>query len=71
MARHGELHGGARRDDACEILHATFAATKPGQTQTVLQRQIEATDRQIDQVVYQLYNLTSAEIALVEQSTPK
>lgn len=35
---------------------------------TVLQRQIAATDRQIDQLVYQLYNLTPEEIALIEES---
>jgi len=34
----------------------------------VIQRQIDATDRQIDQLVYQLYGLTDAEIALVEGS---
>ena len=50
-------------------LHAKLAATKPGHAHTVLQRQIEATDRQIDQLVYQLYNLTPAEIALVESAT--
>ena len=33
-----------------------------------LQRQIAATDRQIDQLVYQLYGLTDEEIALVESS---
>ena len=33
---------------------------------TVLQRQIEATDRQIDQLVYVLYGLTDDEIAIVE-----
>ena len=33
-----------------------------------LQRQIAATDRQIDQLVYQLYGLTDDEIALVESS---
>ena len=34
-----------------------------------LQRQIAATDRQIDSLVYQLYGLTDAEIALVEGSS--
>jgi hypothetical protein len=43
--------------------------TKSGRPQDVLQRQIEATDRQIDQLVYQLYGLTDAEIALVEAAT--
>jgi hypothetical protein len=34
--------------------------------QTTLQRQIEATDRQIDALVYELYGLTEEEIAVVE-----
>ena len=37
---------------------------------TVLQRQIEATDRQIDQLVYELYGLSEEEIAIVEEATP-
>jgi hypothetical protein len=32
----------------------------------VIQRQIEATDRQIDQLVYELYGLTDEEIKIVE-----
>ena len=36
---------------------------------TVLQRQIEATDRQIDRLVYELYGLTDEEIAVVEGAT--
>jgi hypothetical protein len=32
----------------------------------MFQRQIEATDRQIDALVYELYGLTGDEIALVE-----
>ncbi len=52
-------------------LHAKLAATKPGHARTVLERQIAATDRQIDQLVYQLYGLTAEEIALVEQSAAK
>jgi len=34
--------------------------------QTSLQRQIEATDRQIDALVYELYGLTEEEIKIVE-----
>ena len=34
---------------------------------TRLERQITATDRQIDQLVYALYGLTDEEIALVEE----
>jgi hypothetical protein len=43
-------------------------ATKPGHARTVLERQIAATDRQIDLLVYQLYGLTEDEIALVESA---
>ena len=38
------------------------------QEQTVLKRQIEVADRQIDVLVYELYGLTEEEIALVEQA---
>jgi hypothetical protein len=34
----------------------------------VFQRQIDATDRQIDQLVYELYGLTEGEIRIVEAS---
>jgi len=33
---------------------------------TALQRQIDATDRQIDQLVYEFYGLTEEEIRIVE-----
>jgi hypothetical protein len=45
------------------------AAAKTGQEKTVLQRQIEGTDRQIDKLVYELYGLTDDEIAIVEAAT--
>ncbi len=41
-------------------------STKTPQEKTALQRQIEATDKQIDQLVYQLYDLTEEEIKIVE-----
>ncbi len=47
-------------------LHQQLAAAQNPQTRTVLQRQIEATDRQIDQLVYALYELTAEEIGMVE-----
>jgi hypothetical protein len=40
-----------------------------GHDKTVLQRQIDATDRQIDRLVYELYDLTDDEIRIVEEST--
>lgn len=36
------------------------------QVRTILQRQIDATDRQIDALVYALYGLTDEEIAIIE-----
>ncbi len=42
------------------------ATAKTPQDQTMLQRQIDATDRQIDRLVYELYGLTDAEIKIVE-----
>lgn len=47
-------------------LHQQLAAAKTPQDATLLQRQIDATDKQIDQLVYALYGLTDEEIALVE-----
>jgi len=35
---------------------------------SLLQRRIDATDRQIDQLVYELYELTDEEIRIVEGS---
>ena len=48
-------------------LHTKLAAEQMPHVKTVLQRQIEATDRQIDLLVYELYGLTDEEIAIVEQ----
>ena len=50
-------------------LHKELAAAKTPAAQTALQRQIDATDRQIDQLVYQLYGLTDEEIKIVEEAT--
>ena len=47
-------------------LHQQLAAAKTPQGTNLLQRQIDATDKQIDQLVYALYGLTDEEIALVE-----
>jgi type I restriction-modification system DNA methylase subunit len=49
-------------------LHQQLAAAKTPQDTNLLQRQIDATDKQIDQLVYALYGLTDEEIALVEGS---
>lgn len=42
-----------------------FAAAKTAHEKTALQRRIDATDRQIDTLVYELYGLTDDEIKIV------
>ena len=49
-------------------LHKQLASAKSTAQRNITQRQIEATDRQIDQLVYQLYELSDQEIMLVENS---
>jgi hypothetical protein len=48
-------------------LHKQLASTAGEQERTLLQRRIEATDQQIDRLVYELYDLTEEEIAIVER----
>jgi len=47
-------------------LNKKKAAEKNPDILDQLETQISATDRQIDRLTYQLYNLTEAEIAIVE-----
>jgi hypothetical protein len=47
-------------------LHKKLAAATISADKQLYRRQIEATDRQIDALVYELYGLTEDEIALVE-----
>jgi len=49
-------------------LHKKLAAAKIPDEKTRIQREITATDNQIDQLVYNLYNLTDEEIKIIEQS---
>ncbi len=49
-------------------LRQQLAAAKTPQDTNLLQRQIDATDKQIDQLVYALYGLTDEEIALIEKA---
>jgi hypothetical protein len=51
-------------------LHQRQAAAKTPQEKTALERQIAATDSQLDQLVYALYGLTDAEIKIVEKGRP-
>jgi len=49
-------------------LHELLQFAALPQEKTHLQRQITATDRQIDQLVYELYDLTPEEILIVEDA---
>jgi hypothetical protein len=46
--------------------HKQLPQARTPQDQTGLQRRVEATDRQIDAPVYELYGLTEEEIGIVE-----
>jgi hypothetical protein len=48
-------------------LHKDKAATKTQAELTALERQVAATDAQIDRLVYELYGLTEQEIKIVEE----
>jgi hypothetical protein len=47
-------------------LNKQLADAKTDHEKTLIQRQIDATDKQIDKLVYELYDLTPEEIAIVE-----
>ncbi|MBX3001300.1 MAG: Eco57I restriction-modification methylase domain-containing protein [Caldilineaceae bacterium] len=47
-------------------LHKQLSAATLPHSRDLLQRQIDATDRQIDRLVYELYGLTEAEVRVVE-----
>jgi hypothetical protein len=53
-----------------EDLHERLHTARTPDEKTALQRQIEATDRHIDQRVYELYGLSDEEIRTVEEATP-
>jgi hypothetical protein len=46
-----------------------LAKTTTETDNAMLQRQIDATDQEIDNLVYELYELTPEEIAIVERSS--
>ena len=50
-------------------LHKQLAKAKANHAKTTIQRQIEATDQQIDGLVYELYGLTKKEIEIVKEGT--
>ena len=65
----------ARHDRMVELvermlsLHEKLAEAQIERERTVIQHQIDATDRQIDRLVYDLYDLTDEEIGIVEQQS--
>lgn len=65
----------ARHDRMVEMveqmlnLHKQLAAARTEQERTMIQRRIDATDAQIDALVYKLYGLTEEEIKIVEDAT--
>jgi type I restriction-modification system DNA methylase subunit/predicted type IV restriction endonuclease len=52
-------------------LHKKLPLAKTDQEKTIIQRQIESTDRRIDELVYQLYGLTEQEIKIVEETSER
>ena len=65
----------ARHDQMVELvermlsLHERLAEAKIERERSIIQHQVDATDRQIDQLVYELYDLTDEEIEIVEQES--
>jgi hypothetical protein len=48
-------------------LHKKLPLAKNPHEKEMIQRQIDATDRQIDHLVYDLYELTDEEVKIVER----
>jgi hypothetical protein len=67
LAKEGS--GLATLADSMLSLHKRLSAERLPQRREQIQREIDATDRQIDQLVYQLYGLTDEEIKIVEEAT--
>jgi hypothetical protein len=65
----------ARHDQMVDLvermldLRKRLAKTEAGHEKTLLQRRIEATDKQIDRLIYELYELTEEEIKIVEETS--
>ncbi len=66
VARHDRMVGLVERMLA---LHEKLAEARIERERTVIGHQIQATDRQIDRLVYELYELTDEEIRIVEEGT--
>ena len=55
--------------DAMLALHDRLTAARAEHERTRVRRRIEATDREIDELVYELYRLTDEEIKIVDEAT--
>ena len=55
--------------DTMLTLHRQLDAAKSEKLNAVIQRQMHATDSEIDRLVYELYGLTDDEIKIVEEGT--
>jgi len=55
--------------DSMLTLHKQRAVAKSEAERGIIQRQIDSTDKEIDHLVYELYDLTSEEIDIVEKAT--
>jgi hypothetical protein len=55
--------------DSMLALHKQLSEAKSAAQKEIIQRQIDATDKEIDQLVYKLYGLTKDEIKIVEGET--
>jgi predicted nucleic acid-binding Zn-ribbon protein len=66
-ARHEEIIALVERMLA---LHKQLAVVKNPNEKTHLARETEATDRQINQLVYELYGLTEDDIRIVNEAMP-
>jgi hypothetical protein len=65
VARHGRM---VTLVEQMLELHKRLAATTSASDRDLYQRQIDATDREIDRLVYELYGLTDEEIGVVEHN---
>jgi hypothetical protein len=64
-ARHGQM---VKLVEQMLELHKQLATTKTPDEKIRLKRQIDATDHQIDRLVYELYGLNEKEIKIIEES---
>ena len=55
--------------DSMLTLRKHLTAADSAREKEVIERQIKATDGEIDRLVYELYELTDEEIAIVESAT--